>query len=131
LRVVLNLPAGTTGFSRPVWSEKYKWVRDHTRPSEYFFEGAWSDIYFPLLLRSPAQVPFVTATDYTRPEQVQALLDALQKCQVRFVLWSVELDLPLTDKAAGDHLGPLRVYLHAHYQVINAFADGDQVWKRK
>jgi len=130
LRVALNLPAGPTAFSRPVWHEKYKWVRDHTLPSDFFFEGVWSDVYFPLHLRNPAAVPFVTATDYTRPEQVQNVLEALQKHRVKFVLWSLELDTASIDRPAGDHLGPLRAYLRTHYQVVESFEDGDQVWER-
>ena len=34
-------------------------------------------------------------------------------------------------KIEGDHLGPLRVFLRTHYQIVKTFADGDQVWERK
>jgi len=30
----------------------------------------------------------------------------------------------------GDHLGPLRAYLHAHYHVVKTFSDWDQIWER-
>jgi len=31
----------------------------------------------------------------------------------------------------GDHLGPLRAYLGAHYHVVKTFENGEQIWKRR
>jgi hypothetical protein len=88
-------------------------------------------MYFMLNVRNPAEVPFLTTSDYTRPEQVLNVLNGLQAHRVRFVMWWPELDLP--DDAAhpeGDHLGPLRAYLSRHYRVVKTFTDGTQVWER-
>jgi len=126
----LDLPAGRTAISEPVLYERYSWVLHHTRPSECFFEAVWSDYYVPLRLRNPAEVPYVTATDYTRPEQVRNVVEALEMNRVRFVEWSLELDLPREYTPAADHLGPLRSYLRTHYRVVKTFADSDQVWER-
>jgi len=125
----LDLPSGRAALA-PGFYEKYLWVRDHTRPSQFFFEAAWADIYFPLGLRNPAPVPYVTNTDYTRAEQVQSLIEALDKQQPRFVLWSASLDVPWPGSPSGDHLGPLRLYLRSRYHVVKTFSNGDQAWQR-
>jgi hypothetical protein len=30
---------------------------------------------------------------------------------------------------AGDHLGPLRLYLRQHYHVAKTFSNGDAIWE--
>ncbi len=126
----LDLPTGRTAFSNTVWFDKFQWLSHRTRPSQFFFEGDYPDVYFSLDLRNPAKVPFVTTTDYTRPEQVQDVVEGLEKRRVRYVLWSVWLDLRDDRNPAADHLGPLRAYLRTHYHVVKTFADADQVWER-
>jgi hypothetical protein len=74
-------------------------------------------------------VAFLTPTDYNRPEQVQQALEALEEHRVRFVIWDVEMDLPYENRTAGDHLGPLRDYLHRHYRAVKTFST-EQVWER-
>jgi len=111
--------------------EEYRWVFERTHPSEYFLEGAWPSFYFLLGLRDPASVPFLSNTDYTRPEQVADVVESLERHRVRFVLWSLRLDLhDPRDPAGGDHLGPLRAYLRAHYHVAKSFANGEWIWER-
>jgi len=125
----LDMPTGRTASLYPASYERYQWLLQHTRPSEYFFEGDFADMYFPLALRNPAKVPFLTNTDYTRPEQVQDVVASLERHRVRFVLWSLLLDVP-REKPAGDHLEPLREYLREHYRVAHTFSDFAQVWER-
>jgi len=129
-RCYIDLPSGRTAFLRPIVYDRYKWISEHTRPSEPFFEGVWADTYVALSLHNPTPVPYVTNTDYTRPEQVQAVVKSLERTGVRLVLWSLELDTP-QGKIEGDHLGPLRVFLRSRYHMVKTFADGDQVWERK
>jgi hypothetical protein len=59
-------------------------------------------------------------------------VEALEKHRVRFVLWSVWLDVPGDYRPRGDHLKPLRIYLRSHYHVVKIFPDADyeQVWQR-
>ncbi len=131
-RAYLDLPTGRTAFLNPLLHDSYKWVSDHTRPSEFFFEGVWADFYFALDLRNPAEVPSVRANDFTRPEQVQNLVQALEKYRVRFVLWSLGLDtVGKHYYPPGDHLGPLRAYLRDRYRVVKTFPNAEQVWERK
>jgi len=132
----LDTPRGriafaSTTFAEPEAYEKFEWLLHRTRPSEFFFNARDADMYFMLNLRTPAEVPFLTTSDYTRPEQVLDVLNGLQAHRVRFVMWWPELDLP--DDAAhpeGDHLGPVRAYLRRHYHVVKTFTDGTQVWER-
>ena len=122
----------STTFAEEDAQEKFKWVLEHTRPGESFFNGRDADLYFFLGLRNPAPVPFLSTSDYTRPEQVQQVIAGLEKYRVRLVMWWPELDLP--EDAAhpeGDHLSPLRAYLCRHYRVAKTFSDGVQVWKRR
>jgi hypothetical protein len=127
----LDLPVGRTAFLSKEQYKKYDWMLHHTQPSEYIFDASrLPGLYFPLDLRNPAKVPFLTTTDYTRPEQVQDVLDSLDARGVRLINWSASMDRPEDPSDAGDHLGPLRAYLRAHYHVVHTFADGDQVWER-
>jgi hypothetical protein len=83
---------------------------------------------FALELRNPAVVNFVTATAYTRPEQVQSVLSGLKREDVRLVVWYS--DLPLSG-SPGNQLAPLLDYLQAHYRVVKVFGDRDRVWEKK
>jgi len=117
----LGLPAGRTAFLNLDALERYRWVASHTKPSDHFFGGLYADFYFPLDVRNPGPVPFVTATQYTRPEEVQQVVAGLDKHQVHAVLWASVLDMP--DDPQGDNLAPLRAYLRANYHVVQKFAE--------
>ena len=129
-KAVLRLPTGQTAFFEPVLYEKCKWVSERTQPSDYFFGDHL--VAFTLRLRNVGRVPFLRPTDYTRPEEVQDAVQALEKHQVRFVSWYSGLDheAEAVLHPAGDHLGPMRTYLHEHYHVAEAFSNGDQIWER-
>jgi hypothetical protein len=127
-RAYLNLPTGRTAFLDPVVYNEYRWLSERTRPTELFFGDPL--MCFALGLRNPAEVNFLTNTDYTRPEQVANVMQVLENDRVHYVvLWDFALDVPRPDPA-GDHLGPLDAYLRIHYHVVNTFADGDVVWER-
>ena len=127
----LNTSVGRMALFSPQTYEKYRWISDQTRPREFVFDAASAWVYFPLGLRNPAPVPYVTCTDYTRPEQVAETVEALKKNNVRLVIWAVRLDLADRDSAAGDHLGPLRSYLRAHYRVVKLLDEGrEEIWER-
>jgi len=125
-----DLPPGRAAFLEPDVCERYRWISEHTRPGEFFFEADWADVYVALGLQNPAPVPFVTNTDYTPPEHVQEVVQALETHHVRLVLWSLDIDIPRGLSPASDHLHPLRAYLQSHYHVVKNFADGEQVWER-
>jgi len=155
-KAYLDLPTGRTAFFEPPVYEICKWVSERTRPGEYFFGD--NQIAFSLMLRNAARIGYVLPTDYTRPEEVQDLIEGLQKFQVRLVFQYIGIDgekaapptLPLaarllTRTAAalgldlrmyderhpeGNHLAPLRQYVHEHYRLAQTFSDGSQIWER-
>ena len=127
---ILDLPIGRTAFIESVPYEKCKWISERTQPFDYFFNDQM--IAFALRLRNVSRVPILRPTDYTRPEEVQDAIQALDKFQVRFVSWYRGLDY---EKEAArhpesNHLGPLRLYLHEHYHIAQTFSNGDQIWER-
>ena len=130
-RGALETPVGRVALLEPDRFLKARWLLSRTRPGDFFLEAGDTDLYFLLDLQNPATVSFLTPADYTRPEQVENVPDALERRRVRFVLWPVWLDLPEDSRRAGDHVGPLRAYLRSAYHVVQTFPDGDQVWERK
>ncbi len=130
-REYLDLPTGRTAFLDPNTYDRFQWMFRRTRRSDFFFEGPYAEIYFPLGLRNPTEVHYVTPTDYTRPEQVQNVIEGLEKHQVRFILWSTSLDFPDQMRPWGYHLGPLRAYMGNHYHVVKTFGESVQIWERK
>lgn len=135
----LRLPVGRMAFDDPARYAKFQWLANHTRAGDWVFEADDCDVYFPLDLRDPAAVPFVTATAYTRRDQIRGVLDALERHRVPWVLWSLWLDVP-KPRARGTQdpnfdagrLEPIRAYLRHHYHPVQAFADDafEQVWER-
>ena len=111
--------------------EKYRWILSQTRPGEYYFQADDCDQYFLLGLRNPAKVSFVVGGEYTRPEQVQNVIEMLEKYHVRIVMWSAWLDVPRSPGGEPRALAALRTYLGAHYHPVREFADDlEEVWER-
>jgi hypothetical protein len=124
----LDLPTGRTSFAGyPLLYDKCKWVSERTKPGDYFLNDP--QICFALRLRDPSRVPFLRPTDYTRPEEVQDAVQALEKQHVQFVEWGEGLDTEIVDPA-GNHLAPLRTYLREHYHLAITFSNSDEIWVR-
>ncbi len=117
-RFYLDLPTGRIAFLNQDAYRRYDWVASHTRRGDYFFALS-PEFYFPLDLRNPAPVQYVSPYEYTRPEQVQEVISGLEKHHVTVLLWSEDLDV--SKGIAGDHLNPLRAYIRRHYRVVNGF----------
>jgi hypothetical protein len=118
----LDVPAGRIAIFDSSIAEELGWLELRTRPGEYFFGGAFFNFY--LHLRDPVEVPFLTATDFTRPAQVEGAIKELETHQVRLVLWLTDLDRPDPTSPQGYNLGPLVAYLGEHYRVIKTFSGG-------
>ena len=126
-RAYLDLPTGHTAFLSRDAYDRYRWAASETRPSDFFFGGLFPDFYFLLDLRNPGPVPFITPYEYTRPNEVQDILDGLEQHRVRIVLWTPALDSP--ENPQGDHLGPLRAYIRGRYHMAENFPEFE-VWLR-
>lgn len=98
----------------------------NTKPGDYVFGGGM--LGFLLNLRDPARVAYVTATDYTRPEQVANVIEGLKKHPVKYVIWSTALALPRGKSLSSSHLAPLYAYLSSHYHVAKIFPNFDVFW---
>jgi hypothetical protein len=123
----LDLPVGRTAFLNRNAYDRYLWAASQMRSGDFFFGGLFPDFYFILNLRNPGPVAFITPYEYTRPEEVQALLAGLDQHQVRILLWTPMLDLPSNPQ--GDHLRPLRRYIRDHYHLSQTFPNY-QAWAR-
>jgi hypothetical protein len=124
----LDLPAGRTAIADPAVRDEYQWLKEHTRPGQYFW-GLWP-LYYPFELRNPAPVEQLDTSDYTRPEHVTALVDGLEREQVPVMVMPSQGRYPLTANRPGNHLQPFATYLEIHYRITKRFANGDEVWER-
>jgi len=125
-----DAPTGRAALLDPAQYEKYRWVLEHTHPGDFYFQADDCDEYFLLGLQNPAEVPFVTDSAYTRPEQVQNAIAMLEEHQVHWVMWSAWLDVPRHPGADGS-AAPLRLYLREHYHPVREFDDQyAEVWER-
>ncbi len=131
----LTTPAGREVFVNQDVFEKFKWMQEHTQPGDYMFQASDCSLYYLLKLNNPARAAFLTASGYTRASQVEETISSLEQRRVKYVLWSVWLDLPYPDRPGSfdaARLGPLRTYLRTHYHLVKNFGDPDyeQVWER-
>jgi hypothetical protein len=124
----LNLPAGKIAFDDKLQYEEYGWVLEHTHPGQFFLG---MPMYLPFHLRNVGPIDGVDPSEYTRPEQVTALLQALEAHPVPLMIMPSEKKYPIPKGLPSDHLGPLRDYFCRNYRTTRTFATGDEVWERR
>jgi hypothetical protein len=107
-------------FSRPD-AEEFRWFLSHRRPSDFFL--APPPVNFPLGLGNPTPLDFLSRSDFTRPEQVQSVIEGLETKHARWLDWGPYRGIP---DGPGDHLKPLIDYLRLHYHVVEIFDYGRQ-----
>ena len=126
----LDLPIGTTAFSDPLEFREYQWLAERSHPSELLFNHGGLDLY--LSLENPTASEFVTDTDFTRPEQVAAVLESLQRRPPRFIVLEPENTNP---SDVHDHSAPFRQYVYDNYHLIQVFplnhnSRYEELWER-
>ena len=111
---VLDLPTGRAAFlkQKEDWYEGCAYLARHTKPGDWYFGD--DDFGFPLKLRDPAFLTYVTGTDLTRPGHVQELIKSLERYQVPYI--SIESGYRKMGVVGQDHLQPLREYIETHYE---------------
>lgn len=119
---VVRLPIGEVAIFNPVQYEEVNFLLTHTKPGDYFFGN--NELNYLLDLRDPSPLPYVTPSDYTRPQQVQQTIQGLVKHPVKYVYWPSILDMPPQDGLGANNLRPLRAYLESHYQIVKT-VEGD------
>lgn len=122
---VVHGPRGAVGFLDRENYEAVGWLSRQMREGDGYF--GWPMVNWTLGAPNPSAIEWVEPNGYTRPEQVQALIGALEREKTRFVD-------PVEDAAeprdADDSLEPLRAYLKTHYHVGHTYSDGGTVLER-
>lgn len=124
----LVLPAGRAAFLDPAVYEEYRWLRENTQPGQYFFGLA--TLYSAFHMKNPAAIEGYDPSEYTRPEQALALVDALASHPVPLLVLRRSREFLRATESPSDHLGPFREYVSRNYRLIKTFPTGDDVWQR-
>ena len=124
----LQVPIGRISIMDPETYQRIRYFLLRTKPGGYFFGDEMYN--FLLDLHDPARVPYVTGSDYTRPSQVETLIDGLKTHPTQYVLFEAAAAMPPPSFGGRNHLRPLEDYLKTHYHFITAFSDGEMVWER-
>ncbi|MBT9332604.1 glycosyltransferase family 39 protein [Acidipila sp. 4G-K13] len=127
---VTQLPIGKVLLPPPE-HEKLSLLAQDTKPGEYFFQAMWLNVYPALMLRSPAFVDELWASETTRPEYAERTLQQLQQRQVTYILWSPRLNSPMNPARPWEyHLNAIHAWLRSHYRLIHIFSDQDELWQK-
>ena len=122
----LDLPIGRTAFTDRTLFHKFQWLAECTHPSDGFFNDSALTLY--LSLRNPTQTEFVTYDETTRPEQIAAVLQALERDPPAYISL-----LPVTPgpTVGGDHAAPLRRFVYDNYSPANVFSQKQSQYEQQ
>lgn len=124
----IDLPAGRVAIADPAVYEEYRWMAENTRPGQMYF--GMPTMYVPLRLRNPAPIQAPAPSEYSRPEQIAATIDALEQNRLQILILRPSMYTPHLLGYPSDHLGPFHDYLDRNYRRTRTFATGDEVWQR-
>ena len=124
----LDLSVGKTAFRDPGIYEEYRYAMGRTCCGQLMF--GTPPIQFALGVRNPAPIDTFVPFDYTRPEQVTAMIQALEQNKVPLLMLNKGMLSWPGATPASDHLRPLRAYLACHYRITKTFPTDDQLWER-
>jgi hypothetical protein len=125
----LDLPIGRTAFYDPVEFAEFQWLAQRTHPSDLLFNEGGLSLY--LSLDNPTASEFVNHDEFTRPEQVTAVIQSLQHHPPHFIVLDQEDPNP---SDPHDHSAPFRRYVHDHYRLAQSFsldhgARDEEIWE--
>jgi hypothetical protein len=118
-RLYVDTPTGRVAFTSRKQYDKVRWFTARTHPGETFFNEPF--VAFALSLKSPGPIDYVLPSEFTRPEQIDALLRSMTAHHTRFIYIYPELNGPVH---AGDNLAPLREYIAKNYHLAKADSAG-------
>jgi hypothetical protein len=124
----LDLPSCRAAFLDPALYEEYRWLLRATRPGQYFF--GLPPLYYAFHMRNPAAIEGPHPSEYTRPQQMIALVDALESYRLPLIVIRQSRDFLEVRASPCDHLTPFRIYLTRNYRLEKTFLTGDDVWRR-
>jgi len=117
----LDLPMGRVAcFSRPD-VEEFRWFLCHQKPTDTLV--APPELVYPLGLANPTPIDFLSRSDFTRPDQVQSIIEGMETKRTRWLDWAPYRGTPF---GPDDHLLPLIEYLRVRYHVAAVFENGRQ-----
>ena len=120
--------AGRAATADPGLLDEFTWLREHTKPGDYFFAANSPGLYVLLGLRNPSRVPFVEPNDYTRPSQVRRMVRRLAERRTEYVLWQLD---PRDADDPGDRLFPVGEFLRACYRPVTQLRDGELLQRKQ
>jgi hypothetical protein len=124
----LDLPIGRTAFLNRDEFHEYEWIAQRTHPSEFFFNHFGIALYLGLV--NPTASEFVNYDDFTRPEQVDAVVQALQRRPPHFIIYVENKHFT----PSQDHSAPFLRYLEDNYHLAQVFyfdhhSRYDELWE--
>lgn len=137
----LDMPAGRAAFLSQRVFERYRWVGEHTKPGELFYEAHHPSFYFPFHLVNPTPMYLIRDSEYTPLFQVEAVVKSLQNDPPNLIAWPRKWTKPAESRVKGDNLEILWQFIATNYELQVEFAkpldyteysEGDiEIWKRK
>lgn len=124
----LNLPVGRTVFDDSGRHEEYGYFLGRTHPGQLLF--GTPPVLFAFGLQNPAPIDVFVPAEYTRPEQVDATIQALERYRVPMLMLNRQMYEQFVAVSASDHLDPLRAYLLQNYRLTMRFQTDDELWER-
>ncbi len=138
---VLEMPAGRAAFLSELVFERYKWVGEHTKPGDLFYEAHHPSFYFPFDLKNPTPMSLIRDNDYTPKFQVDSVVRSLQSRPPQYIAWPTKWSKAAAEREPGDHLEELWVFLQRSYEPVFVFekppdytpySEGDiEIWRKR
>ena len=126
---MLNLPVGRVAIPpKADYYDIYRWMAENTKPGQWYF--GLSVLELDLGLRNPTPIQGLGPGEYTRPEQVDSIVQGIERVKVPLIVLRPEMYIPIPSYHLPDHLQPFRDYLYLHYRKIESFPSGDEIWQR-
>lgn len=125
---IIDLPTGFAAIPPTGNYELYRWMANHTRPGQWYF--GLSPLMLPLSLRNPTPVEGTSSGEYTRPEQIAAVIAGLERTHTSLLVLHPAMYTPYSLGYQADHLKPFQDYLYQHYRRTKVFANGYEAWER-
>jgi hypothetical protein len=126
---ILDLPVGRVAIPRKAdYYDIYRWMAENTKPGQWYF--GLPPLALPLELRNPTPMSEIGPGEYTRPEQVDAIVQGIERAKVPLIVLRPGRHVPDLQSQLSDHLQPFRDYLYLHYRKTKSFPSGDEIWER-
>ena len=126
---MLDLPVGRVAIPpKADYYDVYRWMAENTKPGQWYFGLA--PLALGLDLRNATPMAEISTGEYTRPEQVDAIVQGIERVKVPVIVLRSQMYSPSSQNRLADHLQPFRDYLYLHYRKVKSFSSGDEIWER-